>query len=217
MPAPHALILCSGGLRSLVAAALTLHDEPRPRLTLLHVMDGRPNRRVRREYARKQAEALGVKRVVEVDLAHLHDAEAAKAGNSAAPDTTPLAAPQMLLVALAQARAVGAERVVWPVTAEGDAKALARVTEQTLLCNQLADLESKDAPQVDTPLAEFADRQVLELGAQLGVSWYLAWSCGRTNERPCGECAGCRRRSKAFDMAGMVDPLLATPATLRGG
>ncbi len=214
MSAPHVLILNSGGLRSLVAAALTQVDEPRPRLTLLHVVDGRPNRRTRRDYARRQADALNIKRVVELDVAHLTGAPGRGEGGRS--PMSPLAGPQLLLAALAQARLVGADRVVWPVTCEGDAQAIARVTEQTLLCNQLADLEGPNAPQVDAPLAEYTDRQVIELGAQLGVSWYLAWSCAKGGERGCGECIGCRRRSRAFDLAGVLDLTTATTGSLRG-
>lgn len=213
MSAPHVLILSSGGVRSLVATALTLHDEPKPRVTLLHVVDGRPSRRTRRDYVRRQADALSIKRVIELDLSHL--ATDHKGEQPERRLMGPLSTPQILLAALGQARLVGAERVVWPVTCEGDSHAIAQATEQTLLCNQLADLESPKAPQLDAPLAEYTDKQVLELGAQLGVSWYLAWSCRKNGERGCGECIGCRRRGRAFDVAGMIDPGVSAAVVAR--
>ena len=51
------------------------------------------------------------------------------------------------------------------------------------------------------------DKQMIELGGQLDVPWHLAWSCRMHADRPCRVCAGCRRRIRSFESAGMSDPL----------
>ena len=122
-----------------------------------------------------------------------------------------LTRPQLLLAAVAEARHQQAEAVVWPVSLNGDSAAIALATEQAVLCEHLAEAEVDTAgqtPRIETPLAEMTDQQVIELGSQLGVDWKLAWSCNRAGEQPCMACAGCRRRSQAFDKAGVVDTQL---------
>jgi len=97
--------------------------------------------------------------------------------------------------------------VVWPVSVNADSKQGALATEQAVLCEHLAQAESDRCPRIETPLAEMSDQQIIELGDQLGVDWRLAWTCTRPGETPCMACAGCRRRSQAFDKAGVVDTL----------
>lgn len=203
----HLAVLHNGGLRSLVACALLLSDDPPPRLTLIHIDDGREARLTRRNFMRKQAQALGITRVTELTVPHLFGH-----GYGRAPDGGPLGMltrPQLLLAALAEARHQQAEAVVWPVSVGGDAQQGALATEQAILCEHLAETEAEHTPRIETPLVEMTDQQVIELGGQLGVDWKLAWTCARPGEQPCMACAGCRRRSQAFDKAGIVDTLVA--------
>ena len=209
----HLLVLHNGGLRSLVACALLLSDDPSPRLTLVHIDDGREARLTRRQFVRKQAQAFGVTRITELAVPHLFGH-----GYGRAPDGGPLGMltrPQLLLAALTEAKHQQAESVVWPVSVNGDIQAGALATEQAVLCEHLAEAEAEQTPRIETPLAEMTDQQVIELGGQLGVDWKLAWSCARPGEQPCMACAGCRRRTQAFDKAGIVDTLIARMAGTR--
>lgn len=201
------VILSSGGLRSLVATALTVANGEKVRATLLHIVDGRDNPKTRQAYVRKQAEAYGITRTAQIELPHLHAGARLKADGDA---RTPLATPQMLLAAAAYARQHAGHRLVWPASSNGDAKAIARATERVLLCSHLCDLEGEGMPTIETPLLELTDQQIVELGAHLGVSWYVAWSCGERNDRPCRACGPCRRRAAAFERAGMLDPAATT-------
>lgn len=209
----HLVVLHNGGIRSLVASALLLSDDPAPRLTLVHIDDGRDARLTRRQFVRKQAQALGIARVTELSVPHLFGH-----GYGRSPDGGPqglLTRPQLLLAGLAEAKHQQAEAVVWPVSVNGDVKQSALATEQAVLCEHLADAESEQTPRIETPLAEMTDQQVIELGSQLGVDWQLAWSCVRPGDTPCNACAGCRRRSQAFEKAGVVDTLTEQPARIR--
>jgi len=202
----HLMILHHGGLRSLVATALAHGDEPKPRLTLLYIDDGRDSRATRRAMMRKQAAFFGINRVTELSMPHLYGH-----GHGRAPDGGAqglYVRGQLLLAAMAEARQQQAEAVIWPVSVAGDVKQASLVTEQTVLCEHLAQAEATPAPRIDSPLAELTDQQVIELGEQLGVDWGLAWSCVRPGEVPCQACSACRRRQQAFDKAGVVDRLL---------
>ncbi|MGB1123711.1 MAG: 7-cyano-7-deazaguanine synthase [Phycisphaeraceae bacterium] len=202
----HLVVMNNGGIRSLVATTLLLTDEPAPRITIVHIDDGRDTRMTRRNYMRKQALTLKISRVTELGVPHLFGH-----GHGRAPDGGPLGQltrPQLLLAAIAEARFQQAEAVIWPVSVDGDATQGAQLTEQALLCEHLALNEAESTPRIETPLAEMTDQQVIELGGQLGCDFSLAWSCARPSEKPCMACAGCRRRSQAFEKAGVIDPLL---------
>ena len=205
MANPHALILHSGGLRSLVATALQIENDEKTRLTLLSINDGRDNVHHRQDYTHRQAEHFAISRVVQIDLPHLYGH-----GHGKGPDGEPmgaLVAPQMLLAALGSARFQQASHVVWPSSFDANVKAMARATEQTMLADQSGDYDLGDAPRIDTPLLELSDRQVVELGEELEVPWHLSWSCIGMADIPCRACPGCRRRKAAFTKAGIVDPV----------
>jgi 7-cyano-7-deazaguanine synthase len=205
MPKPHALILHSGGLRSLVAAALTIENDDQTRLSLLFINDGRDNAHHRRDHAHRQAEHFAIARVHQIDLPHLYGH-----GYGQGPNGEPmgaLVAPQMLLAALGSARYQQASQVIWPASFDGEIQFVARATEQTMLADQSGDYDQGDSPRIDTPLLELTDRQVVELGEELEVPWQLSWSCIGSAEIHCRACPACRRRKAAFNAAGVVDPV----------
>jgi 7-cyano-7-deazaguanine synthase in queuosine biosynthesis len=204
MASAHAVILQSGGLRSLVATAAILGEADRVRPLLLHVVDGRVAGAQRLEHVHRQAEYYGISRVIEMDCRHLYG-HGLGFGSDGAPMGS-VVGPQMMLAGLGLARLHQVERVVWAGSFNVDTRAMARATEQMMLCEHLASLEGAPLPRLEAPLLELTDQQVIELGAQLGVPWPLAWSCLMDGDRPCRVCGACRRRRAAFDGAGLVDP-----------
>jgi len=207
MAKPHAIILHSGGLRSLVSTALTIENDDSTRLTFLHINDGRDNAHERLDHVHRQAEHFSVTRINQLDLSHLYGHGH---GQGHGPDGEPmgsLVVPQLLLAALSQARFLQAGQVIWPKSCGGQVKAIAQATEQTMLADQLGDIEQGGVPRILTPLLELTDRQVVELGAELEAPWQLSWSCQGSAQIPCRACPGCRRRKAAFQSAGIVDPV----------
>jgi 7-cyano-7-deazaguanine synthase in queuosine biosynthesis len=206
MPTPPTLILGSGGIRSLVATAMLLSRTEPPRLVPLHFRDDSARGNICREYVRRQAEHFKLKGVLELDVAKLNHATA-PSSTSGPPAKAPLFQARTLLSSLAQAAAIGATHVVWPGQFKGDFDRVSRAAEMIVLAQHLAQLELPSVPQIETPLLELDDAEVIELGQQLQVPWTLAWSCDHGGDQPCGACHGCRSRKSAFESAGAVDPI----------
>ena len=72
-----------------------------------------------------------------------------------------------------------------------------------------AGVEGRTRLHVHTPLIRLSKREIIRLGAKLGVDFRLTHSCYDPDEqgRPCGLCDSCRLRRKGFRDAGQEDPL----------
>lgn len=114
---------------------------------------------------------------------------------------------QALLAAVNRAAALKVDTVVWSLQCDTDLDTISRATEITILVGQLAELSGKEPPRIETPLLELTNKQMIELGENLGVQWEMSWSCELPVESHCGACDGCRRRRRMFTNAGVVDPI----------
>lgn len=50
---------------------------------------------------------------------------------------------------------------------------------------------------------------VVKVGLELNAPYQLTWSCYERGDRPCGQCATCIDRARAFKLNGVKDPALA--------
>ncbi len=62
--------------------------------------------------------------------------------------------------------------------------------------------------KIVTPLINLSKVGIIKLGMKLGVPYELTWSCYQGGESPCRVCDSCKFRSKGFQEAGVVDPIL---------
>jgi 7-cyano-7-deazaguanine synthase len=206
------IVLSSGGLRSLVAIALA-RSWPHTSVAALHLSRPGEAGRRRRLAAREQAAAF--ERCPFAELAEPSPDRCDGARLQPVAIAQPLPRGRLLILALAHAAGAAADAILWPASFNGDVAAIARASEQITLARHLASTEMENPPVVESPLLEFTDRQIIEIGAALDVPGERARSCELEAEQPCGQCPGCRRRRAAFDAARMVDPLEDSPATLR--
>ncbi len=72
---------------------------------------------------------------------------------------------------------------------------------------RIGKLKEDRTGKVLLPLVNIEKSEVVELGWKLGVPFDLTWSCYKSRKSPCGKCAACILRKKAFDAAGIIDPL----------
>ncbi len=60
---------------------------------------------------------------------------------------------------------------------------------------------------VETPLIYLSKPDIVKEGVELGAPFELTWSCYRDSDVACGVCDSCALRLRAFQEAGVVDPI----------
>jgi len=61
--------------------------------------------------------------------------------------------------------------------------------------------------EVVTPLIAMRKNEIVRLGLELGAPFDLTWSCYSREDEACGVCDSCVLRMRAFEAAGMPDPI----------
>jgi 7-cyano-7-deazaguanine synthase len=61
--------------------------------------------------------------------------------------------------------------------------------------------------EVVTPLIAMRKTDIVRLGLELGAPFDLTWSCYSREDRACGVCDSCVLRLRAFEAAGISDPI----------
>lgn len=70
-------------------------------------------------------------------------------------------------------------------------------------------LGSGNQLKIEAPFVTWTKAEVVKKGLELKVPYELTWSCYEGGEKPCGKCATCIDRAKAFAANGVEDPALA--------
>ncbi len=223
-PAPLAVALVSGGLDSMVSAAM-LRDSGRRLLALS--FDYNQRHRIELDAARNVATALGAERhiVLPMDLsafggsALTADIDVPKDGlgtedGGGIPVTyVPARNTIFLSLALGWAEAAGARDIYIGVNALDYSGYPDCRPEFIAAFESLAELATKagvegDPFRIQAPLQHMTKADIVREGTRLGLDLGLSWSCydPTPDGKHCGECDSCRLRSRGFDEAGIADP-----------
>lgn len=62
--------------------------------------------------------------------------------------------------------------------------------------------------KIEAPFVNMSKADVVRIGLKIGVPYELTWSCYEGGDRPCGKCATCIDRVKAFEINGVADPAI---------
>lgn len=61
--------------------------------------------------------------------------------------------------------------------------------------------------RIETPLLAMSKAGIVRKGIELGAPLHLTWSCYCESKVACGTCESCRLRLRAFEQAGVSDPV----------
>jgi len=64
--------------------------------------------------------------------------------------------------------------------------------------------------RIERPLSDKRKPMVVKLASSIGVPLELTWSCYRAGPSHCWKCRGCESRIRAFEKAGVSDPLVSS-------
>lgn len=74
--------------------------------------------------------------------------------------------------------------------------------------NEVVNAGTKDGNiEIVTPLIAMRKAEIVRLGLELGAPFDLTWSCYSRADQACGICDSCVLRLRAFEAAGIQDPI----------
>jgi 7-cyano-7-deazaguanine synthase len=223
-PAPFAVALVSGGLDSMVSAALAREAGQR---VLALSFDYNQRHRIELDAARRVASALGAERhiVLPMDLSAFggsaltadidvpKDGAGTEDGGGIPVTYVPARNTIFLSLALGWAEAAGARDIYIGVNALDYSGYPDCRPEFIAAFEGLAELATKAGVEgepfrIQAPLQMMTKADIVREGTRLGLDLGLSWSCYDPTPagEHCGECDSCRLRSRGFDEAGIADP-----------
>lgn len=221
----RAVVLVSGGMDSCVTAAIAnLQHE----LAFLHVNYGQrtEQRELKAFYA--LAKHYGVQRRLIADLTHLKSIGGSSLTDEhievteANPETlfhskkneiptsyVPFRNANILSAAVSWAEVVGAEHIFIGAVEEDSSGYPDCRKEFYNAFNTVIDLGTKPETKISisTPVINLQKSEIVKRGIELHAPFELTWSCYTNGDRACGICDSCALRLRAFQTAGIEDPI----------
>jgi 7-cyano-7-deazaguanine synthase len=221
----RAVVLVSGGMDSCVTAAIAhLQHE----LAFLHVNYGQrtEQRELKAFYA--LAEHYGVQQTLIADLTHLksiggssltdvhikvREADPAtlfhSQKNEIPTSYVPFRNANILSAAVSWAEVVGAGHIFIGAVEEDSSGYPDCRKEFYDAFNAVIDLGTKPETKISisTPVIHLKKSEIVLRGRELNAPFELTWSCYSSEDQACGVCDSCALRLRAFQMAGIEDPI----------
>src|SRR4051812_40861549 len=215
---PRAVVLLSGGMDSCVCASIARRDhevaaahisygqrtEERERQSFLAICRrlGIPDQLMVRNDALR---AIGGSALTDESIS-VPDAETI--GQSIPVTYVPFRNAHFLAVAVSWAEVIGA-RKVYIGAVEPDSSGYPDCRPAYYYAfNEVVKAGTKDGQiEVVTPLIAMRKPDIVRLGLELGAPFDLTWSCYSREDQACGVCDSCVLRWRAFEAAGVSDPI----------
>lgn len=216
----RAVILLSGGMDSLVTTAIA--NQENDELYFLHANYGQKTEEKELECFNNLVQYYSPKDILNVDLSYLkqiggsslidetRDIEDHNILNKEVPSTyVPFRNGNLIVIATSWAEVIGAESI-YIGAVEEDSSGYPDCRESFYQAlNKAIMLGTKDETKITikTPIIHLTKGEIVKLGQELKAPFQYSWSCYRDNEIACGSCDSCYLRLKAFQEAGLVDPI----------
>ncbi len=214
----RAVVLLSGGMDSSVCAALAARDH---KTAAVHVSYGQ------RTEERERKSFLAICQRLKIHDQLIVRNEALRAiGGSALTDEGILVPPaesvgdgvpvtyvpfrnaHFLAVAVSWAEVLGAEKVyIGAVEPDSSGYPDCRPAYYKAFNTVVKTGTKEGRIEVVTPLIAMRKAEIIRLGLELGAPFDLTWSCYSREDQACGVCDSCVLRLRAFEAAGVKDPI----------
>ncbi|NTV92892.1 MAG: 7-cyano-7-deazaguanine synthase QueC [Chlorobiaceae bacterium] len=215
-----AVVLISGGMDSLVTTAIA--GRQGYELAALHVNYGQRTCHKELEAFRRIADHYAVGERLEINADYL-----AQIGGSSLTDySMPISSADLqglsiptsyvpfrnagfLSMAVSWAEVIGAERIfIGAVEEDSSGYPDCRKVFYDAF-NAVITFGTKPETRIAivTPLIEMQKSEIVRKGMELMVPFELSWSCYKSEGKACGVCDSCALRLRAFERAGMQDPI----------
>lgn len=221
MPDPQksrAIVLLSGGMDSCVCAALAARDY---NAAALHVSYGQRTESRERQSFQDICERLKIRDrlMIRNDALRLIGGSALTDRSIAVPDAAtlghnipvtyvPFRNAHFLSMAVSWAEVLGARKVyIGAVEPDSSGYPDCRPAYYKAF-NEVIKAGTKEGDiEIVTPLIAMRKAEIVRLGLELGAPFDLTWSCYSCEDRACGMCDSCALRLRAFQAAGIQDPI----------
>ena len=214
----RAVVLLSGGMDSSVCAALAVREHE---AAAVHVSYGQ------RTQERERQSFLAICQRLKIhDRLMVHNEAFRAIGGSALTDESiavpdaedigrdipvtyvPFRNAHFLAVAVSWAEVLGAEKVyIGAVEADSSGYPDCRPAYYKAF-NEVVKTGTRNGRiEILTPLIAMRKAEIVRLGLELGAPFDLTWSCYSREDEACGVCDSCVLRLRAFEAAGVRDPI----------
>jgi 7-cyano-7-deazaguanine synthase len=219
---PKAVVLLSGGMDSCVTTAIANRTH---RLALLHASYGQRTQRRERRAFDEIADFYGVSErlVVRFDAFAQIGGSALTDERIVVPESGAALAPQagipityvpfrnahFLSAAVSWAEVIGATAIFVGAVAE-DSSGYPDCRPEYYRAFEAVIREGTRPEthlEIATPVIAMKKSEIIRQGAELGAPLDRTWSCYQFDDEACGSCDSCRLRVRAFDEAGLRDPI----------
>ncbi|HEX6802350.1 MAG TPA: 7-cyano-7-deazaguanine synthase QueC [Terriglobales bacterium] len=214
----RAVVLLSGGMDSAVCAALAVRDYD---AAAVHVSYGQ------RTQERERQSFLAICQRLKIhDRLMVHNEAFRAIGGSALTDESiavpdaegigrdipvtyvPFRNAHFLAVAVSWAEVLGAQKIyIGAVEPDSSGYPDCRPAYYQAF-NEVVRTGTRDGRiEILTPLIAMRKAEIVRLGLELGAPFDLTWSCYSREDEACGVCDSCVLRLRAFEAAGVRDPI----------
>jgi len=216
---PLAVVLASGGLDSCVTTAIAQLDF---RLAMLHVMYGQRTQARELRAFHALADFYRAERRLVCRLEHLKQiggssltdpslaVERADLERKEIPSSyVPFRNAHFLSIAVSWGEVLGAHKIFVGAVAEDSSGYPDCRPEYYAAFNRVIAAGTKPETQLEilTPVIHLRKSEIVRRGQELGAPFDLTWSCYQAEDVACGVCDSCALRLRAFEEAGVEDPI----------
>lgn len=217
------VVLLSGGVDSTTCLAIACEDHPADKVLALCMGYGQKHVK-ESAHAAMVAKHYGVE-LITLDLTNAFEYSSCTLlkGNKDVPHSTyaeqlrdrevvstyvPFRNGLFLSYAAAIAYSVGASHIMSGMHTDDSFEAYPDCSSEFVRYMRHAIMEGTGhRVSIDVPFVNKTKADVVSLGLRLNVPYELTWSCYEGGDKPCGKCATCLDRLKAFEKNNTKDPL----------